>query len=118
MLITLFMEENKDRIKQYCLFFLDNLTELDENATNEEYHAYISRKYTLLDFIDVTDIWKTVCCDMIDALFAIDHPQANYISQVLYNSIFIPTYRVENNIRLNKIWNILKDNPLSIIHDI
>ena len=107
-------EENIERVRQYCLYFLNDTPDLSKDCTDEEFDAYFIKKYPLLNHAGLSN-WKTECFDMADALFAIKHPQFNDISSLLYSSIFISDYRHNNNIKAKKVWAILKDDPLALV---
>ena len=101
-----------ERVRQYCLYFLDDTPDLPVECTDEEFTAYFIKKYPLLNHAGLSN-WKTECFDMADALFDIKHPQFNYISGYLYNSVFINADRASNKIKLKEIYTVLKDNPLA-----
>ena len=105
------MEEKIERVRQYCLYFLDNTPDLPKDCTDEEFDAYFIKKYPLLNHAGLSN-GKTECFDMADALFDIKHPQFNEISSLLYSNVFISIYREKNNIKLKKIYLVLKDDPM------
>ena len=106
------MEEKFERVRQYCLYFLDDTPDLSIDCTDEEFDAYFIKKYPLLNHAGLSN-GKTECFDMADALFDIKHPQFNEISGYLYNSVFISADRESNNIKLKEIYKVLKDDPLA-----
>ena len=106
--------EALERVRQYCLYFLDDTPDLSVECSDEEFDQYFIKKYPLLNHKGLSN-WKTECFDMADALFAIKHPQFNEISGLLYSSIFISDYRSKNNIKLKKIYFVLKDDPLALV---
>ena len=106
--------EALERVRQYCLYFLDDTPDLSKDCTDEEFDQYFIKKYPLLNHKGLSN-WKTECFDMADTLFDIKHPQFNEISGLLYSSIFISDYRSKNNIKLKKIYFILKDDPLALV---
>ena len=106
------MEEKIERVRQYCLYFLDDTPDLSVDCTDEEFDTYFKNKYPLLNHAGLSN-GKTECFDMADALFDIKHPQFNYISGYLYNSVFISADRASNKIKLKEIYTVLKDNPLA-----
>jgi len=106
------MEEKIERVRQYCLYFLDNTPDLSKDCTDEEFDAYFIKKYPLLNHAGLSN-GKTECFDMADAIFAIKHPQANEISSLLYSSVFISDFYASNKIKLKKIYLVLKDDPLA-----
>jgi len=105
-------DKSIERVRQYCLYFLDDTPDLPVECTDEEFTAYFIKKYPLINHAGLSN-WKTECFDMADALFDIKHPQFNYISGYLYNSVFISADRASNKIKLKKIYTVLKDNPLA-----
>ena len=105
------MEEKIERVRQYCLYFLDNTPDLSKDCTDEEFDAYFIKKYPLLNHAGLSN-GKTEWFDMADALFDIKHPQFNEISSLLYSNVFISIYREKNNIKLKKIYLVLKDDPM------
>ena len=113
-IIIITMEEKIERVRQYCLYFLDDTPDLPVDCTDEEFDTYFKNKYPLLNHAGLSN-GKTECFDMADALFAIKHPQFNDISGLLYSSIFISDYRHNNNIKAKKVWAILKDDPLALV---
>jgi hypothetical protein len=107
-------DKSIERVRQYCLYFLDDTPDLPVDCTDEVFDAYFIKKYPLLNHKGLSN-GKTECFDMADALFDIKHPQFNEISGLLYSSIFISDYRAKNNIKLKKIYAILKDDPLALV---
>ena len=107
-------DKSMERVRQYCLYFLDDTPDLPVDCTDEVFDAYFIKKYPLINHAGLSN-WKTECFDMADALFDIKHPQFNYISGYLYNSVFISTHRASNKIKLKEIYTVLKDNPLALI---
>ncbi len=104
------MEEKIERVRQYCLYFLDNTPDLSKDCTDEEFDAYFIKKYPLLNHAGLSNE-KTECFDMADAIFDIKHPQTNEISSLLYSSVFISDFYASNKIKLKKIYTILNDDP-------
>ncbi len=43
------MEEKIERVRQYCLYFLDDTPDLPVDCTDEEFDAYFIKKYPLLN---------------------------------------------------------------------
>jgi len=107
--------EALERVRQYCLYFLDDTPDLSNDCSDEEFDAYFIKKYPLLNHKGINN-GKTECFDMADALFAIKHPQFNEISGLLYSSIFISDFYASNKIKLKKIYTFLKDNPLALVN--
>ena len=105
-------DKSIERVRQYCLYFLDDTPDLPVECTDEEFTAYFIKKYPLLNHAGLSN-WKTECFDMADALFDIKHPQFNEISVLLYSSIFISDCRQKNKRKLKEVCAILKDNPLA-----
>lgn len=105
------MEEKIERVRQYCLYFLDDTLDLPKDCTDEEFDIYFIKKYPLLNHAGLSN-GKTECFDMADAMFAIKHPQFNEISGLLYSSIFISDSYQKNKIKLKKIYDVLKDDPI------
>ena len=103
-----------EKVRQLCLCYLDDTPDLDKDCSDIEFDKYFSTKYPLVNLNGISN-WKTGCFDMADAIFDINHPQANDISSLLYSSIFISIYRRENDIKLKQILNILKDDPMAYI---
>jgi len=108
-------DKSMERVKQYCLYFLDDTPDLPVECTDEEFIAYFIKKYPLLNHAGLSN-WKTECFDMADALFEIKHPQFNEISGLLYSSIFISDCRQKNKIKLKEFYTVLKDNPLALVN--
>ena len=106
--------EALERVRQYCLYFLDDTPDLSKDCTDEEFDAYFIKKYPLLNHKGLSN-GKTECFDMADALFAIKHPQFNEISGLLYSSIFINDFYASNKMKLKKIYFVLKDDPLATL---
>jgi len=106
------MEEKIERVRQYCLYFLDDTPDLPVDCTDEEFDTYFVKKYPLLNHKGLNN-GKTECFDMADALFDIKHPQFNEISGLLYSSIFISNSYQKNKIKLKKIYLVLKDKPMA-----
>jgi hypothetical protein len=104
--------EALERVRQYCLYFLDDTPDLSKDCTDEEFDHYFIKKYPLLNHAGLSN-GKTECFDMADALFEIKHPQFNEISGLLYSSIFISDFYASNKIKLKKIYFVLKDDPLA-----
>jgi hypothetical protein len=104
--------ESIERVRQYCLYFLDDTPDLSVECSDEEFDAYFIKKYPLLNHKGLGN-GKTECFDMADALFAIKHPQFNEISGLLYSSVFISDFYASNKIKLKKIYFVLKDDPLA-----
>ena len=90
-------DKSIERVRQYCLYFLDDTPDLPVECTDEEFTAYFIKKYPLLNHAGLSN-WKTECFDMADALFDIKHPQFNEISGLLYSSIFISDSYQKNKI--------------------
>ncbi len=107
-------EESIERVRQYCLYFLDDTPDLSKVCTDEEFDNYFIKKYPLLNHAGLSN-GKTECFDMADALFAIKHSQFNEISGLLYSSIFISELYASNKIKLKKIYAVLKDDPLALV---
>uniref|UniRef100_A0A6C0HG86 Uncharacterized protein n=1 Tax=viral metagenome TaxID=1070528 RepID=A0A6C0HG86_9ZZZZ len=105
------MEESIEKVRQYCLYFLDDTPDLPVDCSDEEFDVYFIKKYPLLNHAGLSN-GKTECFDMADALFEIKHPQFNEISGLLYSSIFINDFYASNKIKLKEIYTVLKDNPL------
>ena len=103
--------ETLEKVRQYCLYFLDDTPDLSVECSDEEFDHYFKNKYPLLNHAGLSN-GKTECFDMADALFAIKHPQFNEISGLLYSSIFISNSYQKNKIKLKKIYLVLKDDPM------
>ena len=88
-----------ERVRQYCLYFLDDTPDLPVDCTDEVFDAYFIKKYPLLNHKGLSN-GKTECFDMADALFDIKHSQFNEISGLLYSSIFINDFYASNKIKL------------------
>ena len=106
--------EALERVRHYCLCFLDDTPDLSVDCTDEEFDHYFKNKYPLLNHAGLSN-GKTECFDMADALFAIKHLQFNEISGLLYSSIFINDFYASNKIKLKKIYAVLKDDPLDLV---
>ena len=84
-----------EKVRQLCLCYLDDTPDLDKDCSDIEFDKYFSTKYPLVNLDGISN-WKTGCFDMADAIFDINHPQAN-------------------DIKLKQILNILKDDPMAYI---
>jgi len=112
--IKVLMAIDIERVRQYCLYFLDDTPDLSMACTDEEFIDYFIKKYPLLNHKGLGN-GKTEYFDMADALCEIKHPQFNEISGLLYSSIFISDCYASNKIKLKKVWAILKDDPLALV---
>jgi hypothetical protein len=113
--IEMTTNEALERVRQYCLYFLDDTPDLSVDCTDEEFDHYFIKKYPLLNHAGLSN-GKTEFFDMADALFEIKHPQFNEISGLLYSSIFINDFYASNKIKLKEIYTVLKDNPLALVN--
>ena len=105
------MEEKIERVRQYCLYFLEDFP---EDLSDKEFDNYVIKIYPLIKYEYVTT--KSVYFDLADALFEINHPQYNYISGLLNKNVFFGGR--DNNNKLNEIYKGLKDNPLEKIENL
>jgi hypothetical protein len=103
-----------EKVRQYCLYFLDDTPDLSVECSDEEFDQYFIKKYPLLNHKGLSN-WKTELFDMADAIFDIRHPQFNEISGIIYSSLFMSDYREKNKIKEKKVWAILKDDPLGYV---
>ena len=109
------IEQPNELIKQICSYMSAPDDEFPAETGNDEeddriLEEFIKEKYPL---IDCEGCFKGMAIDLNNALCYINHPQAELMSNVLLCSVF--NWEGCDHRLLEKIWNVLKDDPLATI---